>query len=360
MTHRRIPRRRAAACAAAAAVLAGTLAVAQANAAQGDETDASPATLSSAEAGHLATTLAAGLSPQVAGGTYYDGDSRTLVVGVTEESALAAVEEAGAQARLVDHSLAELDRVRTEIAEVAVPGTAWAVDPVANRVRVTVDGTVHGEDLATIRRAVEELGDTAALDTVQGRFRPYLAGGDAIYTSNARCSLGFNVTVDGRPGFLTAGHCGEVGSTWSDSAGGEEIGTLTQGEFPGHDYALVEYGSDTEHPSEVDLYDGTTQEITGAAEATVGQTVVRSGSTSGVHDGEVTAVDVSVEYPQGVVEGTIETTVCSEPGDSGGALFSGSSAIGLTSGGSGDCTSGGTTFFFPVTDALAAVGATIP
>ena len=55
----------------------------------------------------------------------------------------------------------------------------------------------------------------------------------------------------------------------------------------------------------------------------------------------------------------IRTNVCAEPGDSGGPLFSGSTAIGLTSGGSGDCTSGGTTFFQPVTAALSAYGVSV-
>jgi hypothetical protein len=57
-----------------------------------------------------------------------------------------------------------------------------------------------------------------------------------------------------------------------------------------------------------------------------------------------------------VVSGLIQTTVCAEPGDSGGPLYAGSTALGLTSGGSGDCTSGGTTFFQPVTKALATLG----
>jgi streptogrisin D len=51
--------------------------------------------------------------------------------------------------------------------------------------------------------------------------------------------------------------------------------------------------------------------------------------------------------------------VCAEPGDSGGALFSGDTALGLTSGGSGDCSSGGETFFQPVHAALDAYGASI-
>jgi len=48
----------------------------------------------------------------------------------------------------------------------------------------------------------------------------------------------------------------------------------------------------------------------------------------------------------------IQTTVCAEPGDSGGPLYAGTVALGLTSGGSGNCQTGGTTFFQPVTEAL--------
>ena len=56
--------------------------------------------------------------------------------------------------------------------------------------------------------------------------------------------------------------------------------------------------------------------------------------------------------------GLIRTNVCAEPGDSGGALVSNPgtgtrvTALGMTSGGSGNCTSGGTTFYQPVTEAL--------
>ncbi|OIJ94997.1 hypothetical protein BIV23_35655 [Streptomyces monashensis] len=64
-------------------------------------------------------------------------------------------------------------------------------------------------------------------------------------------------------------------------------------------------------------------------------------------------------YQEGTVSGLIQTDVCAEPGDSGGALFDGESALGLTSGGSGDCTNGGQTFFQPVPAALAAYGAQI-
>lgn len=138
------------------------------------------------------------------------------------------------------------------------------------------------------------------------------------------------------------------------------IGENEQSSFPGNDYGLVKYTADVDHPSEVDLYNGSAQAITQAGDPTVGQSVTRSGSTTQVHSGTVTGLDATVNYGNGdIVNGLIQTNVCAEPGDSGGSLFSGSTAIGLTSGGSGDCTSGGETFFQPVTEALSATGSSI-
>ena len=42
-----------------------------------------------------------------------------------------------------------------------------------------------------------------------------------------------------------------------------------------------------------------------------------------MHDGEVNGLDASVTYPEGTVDGLIQTDVCAEPGDSGGSLFAG-------------------------------------
>ncbi|MFH8570128.1 S1 family peptidase [Streptomyces sp. NPDC017993] len=187
-------------------------------------------------------------------------------------------------------------------------------------------------------------------------------GGSAIFGGSSRCSLGFNVTVQGAPAFLTAGHCGNESETWTaDQAGSQPLGTVQDSKFPETDFALVTYDDPAAQPeSAVDLQDGTTQEITKAAEAAVGMKVQRSGSTTGLSDGTVTGLDATVNYGNGdIVNGLIQTDVCAEPGDSGGAMFSGDSAVGLTSGGSGDCTQGGETFFQPVTDALAATGAEI-
>ncbi|MFD8813743.1 S1 family peptidase [Streptomyces sp. NPDC059627] len=358
MKHRRIPRRRAAlAGAGVAALVAAGVTFQSANASEPAKA-AAPQILSAPAAGKLASALAADLGTDTAG-TYYDARSKNLVVNVLDDTAAKAVEAAGAKARLVANSLAELDGARTALKQDAtIPGTSWATDPVGNKVVVTADRTVTGAELTKLAKVVDGLGGTAELRRSKGEFKPFIAGGDAISGSGGRCSLGFNVVKNGEPYFLTAGHCTQAISTWSDSSG-NVIGQNAQSSFPGNDFGLVKYTSEVDHPSAVDLYDGSTQQITGAAEATVGMKVTRSGSTTQVHDGTVTGLNATVNYSEGTVSGLIQTDVCAEPGDSGGSLFSGSNAIGLTSGGSGDCTSGGETFFQPVTEALSATGTQI-
>ncbi|MFG2967064.1 S1 family peptidase [Streptomyces sp. NPDC048288] len=358
MKHRRIPRRRAAfAGAGVAALVAAGVTFQSANASEPAKA-AVPQILSAPAAGKLASTLAADLGTDTAG-TYYDAQAKNLVVNVLDDTAAQAVEAAGAKARLVANSLAELDGARTALKQDAtIPGTSWATDPVSNKVVVTADRTVTGAGLTKLAKVVDGLGEKAELRRSKGEFKPFIAGGDAISGSGGRCSLGFNVVKGGEPYFLTAGHCTQAISTWSDSAG-NVIGQNAQSSFPGNDFGLVKYTSAVDHPSEVDLYDGSTRKITGAAEATVGMKVTRSGSTTQVHDGTVTGLNATVNYSEGTVSGLIQTDVCAEPGDSGGSLFSGGNAIGLTSGGSGDCTSGGETFFQPVTEALSATGTRI-
>ncbi|MER7851252.1 S1 family peptidase [Streptomyces griseobrunneus] len=360
LKHRRISRKRTTVAGSAVVALVVAGFTFQSANASDDVPQFTVKTLSADAAGKLATTLDRDLGADAAG-SYYDSAAKALVVNVVDEAAAEQVRQAGGKARVVEHSLAELKSARQTLTDKAtIPGTSWAVDPVSNKVLVTADRTVDGAAWKKLSAVVEGLGGKAELNKTEGEFKPLIAGGDAIYGSGSRCSLGFNVVKDGEPYFLTAGHCTESVASWSDSQGGQAIGTTEGSSFPENDYGLVKYTSDIAHPSEVNLYDGSTQQITGAGDATVGQAVVRSGSTTQVHDGEVTALDATVNYGNGdIVNGLIQTTVCAEPGDSGGALFAGSTALGLTSGGSGDCSSGGTTFFQPVPEALAAYGAEI-
>lgn len=298
-----------------------------------------------------ATALAEGLGDQAAG-TYYDQATGEMVVAVTDAAAAARVRAAGYTADLVEHSAAELAQVTTTLeARVEIAGTAWVVDPVANEVVISVDSSVSDTAAARIESIADRYGEAARVEYLDSEILPAISGGQAIYGGGSRCSLGFNiVSTTGRYYFLTAGHCTNIASTWS--TGSQTIGPRVLSAFPGTDYGIVRYdNSSVSHPGNVYLYPGT-RTINGAANAYVGMSVTRSGSTTGVHSGTVTGLNATVNYPQGTVRGMIRTNVCAEPGDSGGSLFSGNSAVGLTSGGSGNCSSGGTTFFEPVTRPL--------
>nr|WP_179836009.1 S1 family peptidase [Actinomadura citrea] len=310
------------------------------------------------DTGGVAAKLAQRLGDRSAG-AYVDQATRNLVVTVTDAKAAQAVRAAGAVPKSVARSGSDLKKVMAALKrDATVPGTAWAVDPAANQVVLTMDSTVKGARFTKVRSAATKQGAAVRTTRVAGRFRMFTAGGDPIYTGSARCSLGFNVRKGSEYYFLTAGHCTEAGSTWTDESGGA-LGGNAGSSFPGNDYGLVKYDSSPEDTQGGVTVNGQFQDITGAADATVGETVTRSGSTTGVHDGQVTALNQTVNYQEGSVSGLIQTTVCAEPGDSGGPLFAGSSAVGLTSGGSGDCSSGGVTFFQPVTEPLSAFGVEI-
>ncbi|MFF8095260.1 S1 family peptidase [Streptomyces sp. NPDC016675] len=370
MSHKRIPKRRAAIAAGGVVALgAAAVLLPNANASQDGGSaggTAAPRTLKAADASDLASQLA-GLLGDAFAGSYYDAGEQQLVVNVVpgdNNQVIVEARKAGADVREVDNSMGELrGGARTLKSEASVPGTAWAIDPRTNKILVTADSTVTGAAWDRLESTVEGLGSgMATIRKSAGTFKTFASGGDAVFGGGARCSLGFNVTAgDGAPAFLTAGHCGVADDQWSDAQGGQPIATVDQAVFPGEgDFALVRYDDPaTEAPSEVNLGDQTVP-ISRAAEATVGQQVFRMGSTTGLADGQVLGLDATVNYPEGTVTGLIQTDVCAEPGDSGGSLFTQDGlAIGLTSGGSGDCAVGGETFFQPVTTALEAVGATL-
>ncbi|NUH36153.1 S1 family peptidase [Streptomyces samsunensis] len=367
MSHKRVPKRKIVfAGAGAAAIAAAAILLPNANASQDDnEAEAQPKKVDAASAADIATRLASQLG-EAFGGAYYDKDEQRVVVNVVgaNNNVNVQVKSAGAVVRNVENSTKSLQAAaKTLKTEATIPGTSWSVDPKTNELRVTADSTVTGANWDTLESTVKSLGaGMATLKKSTGEFKPFVAGGDAIFGGGARCSLGFNVTTDsGAPAFLTAGHCGVAAEQWSDSQNGAAIGTVQDATFPGDgDFALVTYDDpNTEAPSAVNTGNQNV-DIVGAAEATVGQQVQRMGSTTGLNDGSVTGLDATVNYPEGTVSGLIQTDVCAEPGDSGGPLFNADgNAIGLTSGGSGDCTAGGETFFQPVTTALEAVGAQI-
>ncbi|MFU8854377.1 S1 family peptidase [Micromonospora sp. SL1-18] len=343
--------RRAATIALAGALVTGSL--------LGAPAQAAPASPASPDA---AAALAEKLGDHAAG-TYADATGK-MVIAVTDAAAARQVRAAGATPKFVTRGAGKLKAATDELERSAkIPGTAWWVDAATNQVVVSVDSTITGAKLERVKAAAARTGGTVRIEAESGVLSTRISGGNAIYAGGGgRCSLGFNVrSSSGAYYFLTAGHCTNISSNWySNSAQTSLLGTRAGTYFPGRDFGIVKYSNQTTaQPGNVYLYNGTYQDITTAGNAYVGQTVYRSGSTTGLRSGSVTALNATVNYAEGSVSGLIKTTVCAEPGDSGGSLFAGSTALGMTSGGSGNCTSGGTTYFQPVTAALSYYGVSV-
>lgn len=294
-------------------------------------------------------------------GSYLDAKTGKLVVTVTSDSAARKVRAAGATAQRVRHSGADLSAAMSALKQHAsTPGTSWGVDPRRNQVVVEADSTVSASALAKLRAVAKERSGAVQVTRVPGTFKEEVLGGDAIYGGGVRCSAAFNVTQGSTRFFVTAGHCSGSATDWSAVSGGPAIGKQEGFSFPGNDYSLVRYTDGSNPDGAVNLYNGGSQEITEAANAVVGQNIQKSGSTTKVTNGTVTATDVTVNYGDGdVVEGMVRTTACSAGGDSGGAHFSGTTALGIHSGSSGCTGTEGSAIHQPVPEALAAYGVNV-
>ncbi|GLZ33508.1 hypothetical protein Lesp02_56960 [Lentzea sp. NBRC 105346] len=257
------------------------------------------------------------------------------------------VDVPGAKTTVVKRTEQELDAIKSTLD--AKPKNenvvGWYVDVARNRV------VVKARDLGEGKRFAAGTDAEVVVTNEQPRALIDVIGGNAYYINgNTRCSVGFSVSG----GFVTAGHCGTSGATTTQPSG-----TFRGSSFPGNDYAWVQVASGNTPQPLVNNYAGGNVTIAGSQDAPVGSTVCRSGSTTGWHCGTIQARNASVTYPQGTVNGLIQTTVCAEPGDSGGSLVAGDQAQGVTSGGSGNCSSGGTTYFQPVNEILQAYGLTL-
>jgi streptogrisin D len=291
-------------------------------------------------------------------GAYLDASGR-LTVNVLSARAAAQVRAAGATPKLVTRSLARLQRVQTTLdaAGSAPIGASWGVDLPSNTVLVSVPA---GRGAAFVAKA-RSFGAAVRVERARAAQTQAFYGGQAIYRGGSRCSAGFNTrSGSGRNYVLTAGHCANLGGTWTTS-GGQTIGPVAASSFPGNDYGAIRISN----PAALDprggvLHYGAFRDITGAGRVPVNSTACKTGSTTGTTCGPVLAYNVTVNYAEGTVFGLTRTSICTQPGDSGGAMYAGSLAQGITSGGTiGGCGAGFRSFFQPADEALSAYGLTL-
>jgi streptogrisin C len=291
------------------------------------------------------------------GGSWLAPDGTTLKVAVTSADAAKAAKSAGAVPVMVKRSEQALDAAKAKL-DAARSGakdlSGWYVDVTSNKLVVVAKPDAAAAAKSFAAEAGVKSSDVSVV-TSKAAPKPLadLHGADPYFISldggTARCSIGFSV----EGGFVTAGHCGSPGDKTLDQAQGA-MGAVKASVFPGdNDEGFVEVtGGQTPQPF-VNDFQGNLLPVAGSTESPVGAAVCRSGSTTGTHCGTIEAKNQTVVYPEGAVTGLTRTDVCAEAGDSGGPWLSGDQAQGVTSGGSGDCTVGGETFFQPVNEILA-------
>ena len=324
-------------------------------------------------------------------GSWFDPDLGKLVVAVTGTKAAAQAAPSGVQIRTVKHNSAHLFGIKAELDALAgkstnnpavrvstgkrspaVEGlTSWYVDAKTNSVVVTA---LAGQQPAAALTTLAKYGDAvrvqyttrAAQTTAQ-----FMDGGDAI--NGFSCSAGFNLRnhISGQGYLLTAGHCVSAGSALSGQDG-VGFGPVLESWFDTYDDAIARNDNagywiqgpwvDT-NPS-----GGSVVTMTGVSDAPTGTLICKSGITTRLTCGNITAKDVTVNLIGGfTVFGETQHSACVERGDSGGAnyvLTASRTAEGVTSAaaldGAGLCLSksGGTniSYYFPIADSLAYYG----
>ncbi|MBB6171509.1 streptogrisin C [Nocardiopsis mwathae] len=181
----------------------------------------------------------------------------------------------------------------------------------------------------------------------------HLITGDSFSRFSRQCTISaVVVTADGTGGFLTPFSCGRAGDIVT--APGGTSGTIVWSSredgvafVQAHkDWILTPYT----RLSGVGRY----ITITGSQEANIGTSVCRSGPTTGWRCGTIQAKNQTVDLPEGPMHGLTRTNVCVEPGEGelGTPYFSGTHHQGITVAGSGNCRTGGTTFFKPINPIL--------
>ena len=179
-----------------------------------------------------------------------------------------------------------------------------------------------------------------------------VAGGDTLTNGGGRCTLG--CTVPGRG--VLAGRGGPGGTRWS--AGPTPVGVVST-VFAGTGLTLITI----DNPAIVQLHGirngAAVIPISAAANSFVGQQVREMSPVSGLHTGVVTALNATVNFPEGSITGLVRSTLCPDPGGVGAPIWSGSSGLSMVVGGSGNCTSGGTTYSRPIVPLLAQTGRAI-
>lgn len=214
-----------------------------------------------------------------------------------------------------------LGALRDRLAALAPVGSSAVIDPATGEVVVRVAGDAS----AAFHTAVARNRPVRTVTSAPVRTTADLMGGMAIDSlDRVPCTGGLlTKSADGGLFMVTAGHCILAGQSPWFGPGGGLVGPATSGYFPGDDFGLIRISNVTPYrPSYFSMWGTGTVRVGATADVAVGTSVCKTGRTTGLTCGTVTAKNATYHYHQGIVTGLIETDLCVGSGDSGSALIS--------------------------------------
>ena len=268
------------------------------------------------------------------------------------------------------------------------------VDETSNRVVIAVEERLRVSGASSVHRAVERAGVGSAviirytepvtpLANLRSRLRPVPAGAQIAF-GGSHCTLGFNARIGGVLGFVTNSHCtniqgGVEGTAYGQPSTSHPIGVeeedpiyTTGGNCPAgrrcrrSDSAFVRYqgaGADFGHLARALPCSGTSGSLSilenynigGVGAAIAGQTVRKTGRTTGCTFGQVTGTSMTVNVAGTNITLFDQNRVAAGvgPGDSGSPVYvlnsrEGAILVGLLWGGTGSATF----FYSPMADVI--------
>lgn len=188
-----------------------------------------------------------------------------------------------------------------------------------------------------------------------------IGGGSTLFNpaggSGTQCTVAFAAAGGGREYLIAGAGCGTTTSTQLYSGNNVLVGPVVGGLDGGYVVVAVTNTAAWDVVGWINAPGGK-YSIGGSTETPVGGRVCLLSYTAGITCGTVTAKNVTISYPEGTISGLTRTNICPQPRSI--AFVTGDQAQGVPfGGGSGICTTAGTSFFFPVNRILSAYGLTL-
>ena len=145
-----------------------------------------------------------------------------------------------------------------------------------------------------------------------------LKAGQQISTSAGLCSMGYRVKIDGKAGYLTAGHC--FSGTGQSATGGTSKKYKRSGTV---DAAFVQTTSSYSPSNSLYYTSGSIKTLNNTLCPTlaVNQAIAKAGYKTGYTSGKIKSLNYSGTYSNIYFTGLVATDYSTDHGDSGGAVF---------------------------------------